>query len=145
MESYDIIANQPVVIDNVRPGSWGEDGRPALGGARGGAGRGSSPVSTSPTCTARPPRPPGALLLSWLCSPGPGANPSSAAELLGPGGEVLETQGPISLAALDQHRECSNDSPSAQPCPRVSGLRTHSGPFLVGGGRSLVRFQRQTL
>lgn len=32
MESYDIIANQPVVIDNVRPGSrGGEDGRPAPG------------------------------------------------------------------------------------------------------------------
>ncbi|KAG8509721.1 Beta-centractin [Galemys pyrenaicus] len=39
MESYDIIANQPVVIDNVRPGSRGEGGRPAPGGARGGAGR----------------------------------------------------------------------------------------------------------
>lgn len=43
MESYDIIANQPVVIDNVRPGSQGEGGRPAPGGARGGAGRDPRP------------------------------------------------------------------------------------------------------
>lgn len=39
MESYDIIANQPVVIDNVRPGSRGRAGgaRPRVAG--GGAGR----------------------------------------------------------------------------------------------------------
>ena len=35
MESYDIIANQPVVIDNVRLGNRGEGGRPAPGGGRG--------------------------------------------------------------------------------------------------------------
>lgn len=43
MESYDIIANQPVVIDNVRPGSRGEGGSPAPGGARRGAERDAPP------------------------------------------------------------------------------------------------------
>lgn len=51
MESYDIIANQPVVIDNVRPGSWGEGGRPAPGShaARGG----TPPVWARPLRVAR--------------------------------------------------------------------------------------------
>lgn len=49
MESYDIIANQPVVIDNVRPGRRGEGGRPAPGS------HAAAPGGTPPVW-ARPPR-----------------------------------------------------------------------------------------
>lgn len=51
MESYDIIANQPVVIDNVRPGSWGEGGRPAPGSHA--APGGTPPVWARPLRVAR--------------------------------------------------------------------------------------------
>lgn len=74
MESYDIIANQPVVIDNVRPGSRGEDGRPAPGGARGGAGR--DPRQSPLVLHALPAR---HVRLGLSCSAG------SVAQALGPG------------------------------------------------------------
>lgn len=68
MESYDIIANQPVVIDNVRPGSRGEGGRPAAGVVRGRTGRDPTRLgSSSEGCL------PGSRASAWPCGPGLGA------------------------------------------------------------------------
>lgn len=68
MESYDIIANQPVVIDNVRPGSRGRAGAPPAGRMRR---RREEPASLS-WCSA-------------LCPlPGPARPPGPVARAVGP-------------------------------------------------------------
>lgn len=65
MESYDIIANQPVVIDNVRLGGRGEGGRSALRDSCGGTCR--DPGPSLPLLCSLPARHP-----RWPPAPPPG-------------------------------------------------------------------------
>lgn len=77
MESYDIIANQPVVVDNVRPGSRGLGGLLVPGDTRGGASRDPRP-SRWPSAHCPPANPAEGPRATRPYSPGLGASPSPA-------------------------------------------------------------------